>query len=137
MKTKKYRVNDVTVLVLRHEKDKQNQIYPPECYVTFNNPIPVMYNYDNAKTVGAAYLMRVQNRIIADITLQSNIDEEDKAKNILGEMIPAIAAVVNQRHDNIILGLEIVALSVSFNENEDTAIRKLGSNIYRLRKKIT
>lgn len=136
MKIKKYAARNVPVLNLTRRPDSTGEIIPPECYVVFKNPVPVIYDYDYTKIIGKAYLMRVQNQIVADLQVVSGIEDAEEAKILVQEMHPAISGRVNERYENHVFGLEITGISLSYNRNCDEFITKLGDRVTRVRKTI-
>lgn len=133
---KKYAARNVLVLNLTYRPDVQGDIIPPECHVTFNNPVPIIYEFDYQKVIGKAYLMRIQDTIVADLQMVSGIDEEEEAKSLIQKMHPAISARKTQAYENHILGLDITAIAVSYNRNVDEFITELGDKVFRIRKPI-
>lgn len=136
MKLKKYAARNIPVLNLKRRPDSTGDIIPPECYVVFKNPVPVIYEYDYEKVIGKAYLMRVQNQIIADLQIVSGIEDDEEAKALIQQMYPAVSARVNERVDQHVLGIEITAISVGYNKNTDEFITSLGPSVTRIRKPI-
>lgn len=136
MKPKKFTARNITILNLNRRPDRQGDIFPPECYVTFKNPVVVVYEYDYSRVLGKAYLMRVQNTIVADLHIISGIEDDGEAKTLIQQMYPSISARVNERVDKHVFQIEITAVSMGFTENADEFIEPLGRRVVRDRKPV-
>ncbi len=137
MRLKKYIAISVPVLNLTGRPDAHGDILPPECCVTFKNPVPIVYSFDYQKVIGKAYLMRVKDSIVADLHMMSGIEDEEEAKALIQSMFPSVGARKTKANQTCILGLDITAISVSYDKNVDQFITELGNKVIRVRKPIT
>lgn len=127
--THRFLASSVIVLNLNHEPDSSGEIIPPEASALISNPIPVLFEFDPASAVGEAYLMRVGNKIIADMHLYSSDKDGVRALDIIKTLYPAIGYQKLQCYENITTHLEVMCVSLGRHGNQDKSIQPLGQRV--------
>jgi hypothetical protein len=127
-RTTKFVALDVVVLRLHRKPDRSNEIFPPECYCTLPDKVPVSYSGDD-KQIGWATVKRVDNVLMADIWVYSLMSPPEDALDLMRQLVPSVNGVIKDAYENVITHFEVTSLTLG-DGNADKAILPLGEKIY-------
>ena len=80
--SKKFSAKNVIVLNLTNRPDEDGVVFPPYVLVEFANPVPLVFEHDWRRIIGHAYLMRVNDAIVADIHLNALVQDAEEAESL-------------------------------------------------------
>lgn len=125
----RFLATNIIVLNMSHTADSSGEIIPPEAHINLENPVPILFEFDETTEIGDAYITRIGNRLVADLHMYSTDSKVDAALNIIKTLYPSVAYLKLDYHNNVTTKLEILCVSVGRHSNHDKTIKTLGNGV--------